>query len=109
VNAFDDLDARLIDQSVEDRMVAGRRIEEDIFDAGRLELRDEQRAAAAFDIADTAGRRGGGRIGGLLGGFGAHRRQILRKRICGNARHPERAQARHQLAPRQSVIEILLD
>ena len=41
LNAFDQIDLRHVDQRVEDRMVAGRGIEEDVLDARRLELLDE--------------------------------------------------------------------
>src|SRR5438270_7548042 len=41
---------------VEDRVIAGRRVEEDVFDAGRLELRHEQRATGAAHLAH-GGRR----------------------------------------------------
>ena len=55
LDALDQRDAGLVDQRVEDRVVAGRGVEEDVLDASRLELRDEQRTARALDLAHRAG------------------------------------------------------
>src|ERR1700692_1871661 len=38
-----------------------------------------------------------------------HRRQILRHRLGGDRAHPDRGQARYELAPGNPVVEILLD
>ena len=107
LHALDDLDLRHVDERVEDRMIAGRRIEEDIFDAGRLELLDEQLAAVALDFTDRRRRRRGGSRR-----FATARtewREILRHRLGGHRAHAERAQAGHQLAARQTLIEVLFD
>src|SRR5262249_51634950 len=62
-----------------------------------LELRHKERAAGALHLAH---RRGGGL---------RHRRERLRLRLAGDGAQSQRAQARHQLAARHAVIEILLD
>ena len=60
LHALDELDVGLVDERVEDRRVAGRRVEEDVFDAGRLELRDEQRTAGAAHFAYRRAWNGSG-------------------------------------------------
>jgi len=97
VNALDDLDAGLVHQGIEDRIIAGRRIEEHVFDAGGLELSHEQRAARALHLPHCRGRRRRGRS------------ERLRHRPYCPGAHAERAQAGHQLAARHPVVEILLD
>ena len=95
LNAFDQIDLRHVDQRIEDRMIAGRGIEEDVLDARRLELLDEQSSAIALDLAD----RGGGRLGrrrGALGGRG----KILRHRFGRHGAHAERAQSGDKLPAR---------
>ena len=102
LDALDQMNLGHVDQRVEDRMIAGRGIEEDVFDAGRLELRHEKGAAIALDFADGGGGRGA-RL--TL----TERREILRHRFGRDAAHPERAQPGDQLPPRQALIEVLLD
>jgi hypothetical protein len=103
LDALDQMNLGHVDQCVENRMVAGRGIEEDVFDARRLELRHEQRAAIALDVADGGGSRCGARL--AL----AQWREILRYRLCRDAAHAERAQPGDQLPPRQALVEILFD
>ena len=106
--ALDDRDLGYIDERVEDRMIARRRIEEDVFDAGRLELFDEQLAAVAFDFTDRRGRR---RRGGssCFAAARTERCEILRHRLGGDRAHAERAQAGDELSARQALIEVLFD
>ena len=100
VNALDELDAGLVHQRVEDRIVRGRRIEEDVLDARGLELLDEERAARSGHLPDRGGRSCRPLAEGL---------QRLRHRFGRDRAHAERAQARHQLPAGHSIIEILLD
>ena len=85
LNALDQVNPGLVDQRVENRMVAGRGIEENVFDAGRLELCHEKGATIAFDFADRT-RRLSGRPTTLT-----ERREILRNRSCRDSTHPKRA------------------
>jgi hypothetical protein len=100
VNPLDQLDAGFVHHRVEDRVVAGRRVEEDVLDARRLELGHEQRAAGSLHVP----HRGGGRRGRL-----AERRQRLRHRPGRDGAHPQGAQAGHELPARHPMIEILFD
>ena len=101
VDALDQLDRGLVDERVEDRIVAGRRIEEDMLDARGLELLHEQRAAGALHLAHGGGGRGGRALPEGL--------ERLRHRLGGDGAHAERAQAGHKLPARHAVVEILLD
>ena len=95
LNAFDQIDLRHVDQRIEDRMIAGRGIEENMLDAGRLELLDKQSSAIALDLAD----RGGGSVRhgrGALRGRG----EILRHRFGCHSAHAERAQSGDKLPAR---------
>ena len=95
LNAFDQVDLRHVDQRIEDRMIAGRGIEEDVLDAGGLELLDKQPATVALDFADRGGNRLGRRRR-ALGGRG----KILRHRFGRHGAHAERAQSGDKLPAR---------
>ena len=101
VDALDQLDRGLVDERVEDRIVAGRWIEEDMLDARGLELLHEQRAAGTLHLAHGGGGRGGRALPEGL--------ERLRHRLGGDGAHAERAQAGHELPARHAVVEILLD
>ena len=100
VDALDQLDGGLVHQRVEDRIVAGGWVEEDVLDARGLELLHEQRAAGAFHLAHGGAGRGRALPEGL---------ERLRHRPGGDGAHAERAQAGHELPARHAVVEILLD
>jgi hypothetical protein len=101
LHAFDELNRRLIDESIENRCVAGRRIEEVIFNPGCLELLQIELPAGAGDVPHGAGR--------VRRGLGAHRRERLRHSVGGNGAQPGRAQVRHQGPARDALIKVLLD
>ena len=99
LDALDQMDRRFIDQRIEDRIIAGRRIEENVLDARGFELLHEQCAAGAFHFAHR-----GSRWTSLAEGV-----ERLRHRPDRDRAHAERAQAGHQLPARQAVVQILLD
>jgi hypothetical protein len=99
VDALDQVDGRLVHQRIEDRIIARCRVEEDVLDAGGLELLHEQRAARSLHLAHG----GGGRR--TL----AERLERLRHRLDGGGAHAQRAQAGHELTARHPMIQILLD
>ncbi len=101
VNALDQLDAGLVDERIENRIIAGRRVEEDMPHTGGLELLHEKRAAGSLHRPHGGRRR---RCRGLAEG-----RERLRHRPGGETAHAERAQPGHQPAAGNSVVEILLD
>jgi hypothetical protein len=99
VDALDQVDAGLVHQRIEDRIVAGRRVEKDVLDAGGLELLHEQRAARSLHRA-----HGGGGRAALAEGL-----QRLRHRLDRGGAHAERAQSGHELPARHPMVQILLD
>ena len=99
VDALDQVDGGLVHQCVEDRIVAGRRVEEDVLHACGLELLHEQSAARSLHRA-----HGGGGRRAL-----AERLERLRHRLDRGGAHAERAQPGHQLSARHPVVQILLD
>ena len=101
LHALDQGDFRHVDQRVVDGRIAGRRVEEDVFHVGRLELLDEEHPAGAANVAHRAGRG--------LGCLRAHRSERLGHRFRRNRAQSDCAQARHERATRDPVIEILLD
>jgi len=99
VDALDEVDRGLVHERVEDRIIARRRVEEDVLHAGGLELLHEQRAARSLHCAHS----GGGRR--AL----AERLERLRHRLDRGGAHAERAQPGHQLPARHPMVQILLD
>ena len=94
LNALDEFDLGHVDERIEDGMVAGGGIEEDIFDAGRLQLLNEQLAAVALDFADCRRRD---RLAGCRSAALPEGREILRHSLGGDAAHADRAQAGDKL------------
>jgi len=99
VDALDQMDGGLVHQRIEDRIVAGRRVEEDVLDAGSLKLLHEERAARSLHLA-----HGGGGRRALAEGL-----ERLRHRLDGGGAHAERAEGGRELPAGHAVVEILLD
>ncbi len=102
LDALDELDLGDVDQRVIERRVAGRRIEEDVFHASGFELLHVKRAAIATHLADRAAGRG-------LLRHGRRDRQRIDDRFRHPTRQAGRTEAPHQRAPRNSILQILLD
>jgi hypothetical protein len=99
VNALDQVDGGLVDERIEDRIVAGRRVEEDVLDAGGFKLLHKERAARSLHLAHARGGRGA-----LAEGL-----ERLRHRLDGGGAHAERAEGGRELPAGHPMVEILLD